>query len=71
MNCYAVARRKLSPVNATRFHADVIRHDVWLYFCFTLRLRDVEKLFAQRGIEVSCETIRCWTRKFGQVSRPT
>ena len=50
-----------------RFPPDVIRHAVWLYFRFTLSLRDVEELLAQRGIEVSYETIRCWTRKFGQV----
>jgi putative transposase len=50
-----------------RFPPDVIRHAVWLYFRFTLSLRDVEELLAQRGIEVSYETIRCWTRKFGQL----
>ena len=41
-----------------RFPADVIRHAVWLYFRFTLSFRDVEELLAQRGIEVSYETIR-------------
>jgi putative transposase len=50
-----------------RFPPDVIRHAVWLYFGFTLSLRDVEELLAQRGIEVSYETIRCWTRKFGRL----
>jgi putative transposase len=50
-----------------RFPPDVIRHAVWLYFRFTLSLRDVEELLAQRGIEVSYETIRCRTRKFGQL----
>lgn len=48
-----------------RFPADVIRHAVWLYFRFTLSFRDVEELLAQRGIEVSYETVRCWTLKFG------
>ena len=48
-----------------RFPAEVIRHAVWLYFRFTLSFRDVEELLAQRGIEVSYETIRCWTLKFG------
>jgi transposase-like protein len=48
-----------------RFPADVIRQAVWLYFRFTLSLRDVEELLAQRGIEVSYETIRCWIVKFG------
>jgi hypothetical protein len=48
-----------------RFPADVIRYSVWLYFRFTLSFRDVEELLAQRGIEISYETIRCWTIKFG------
>ena len=48
-----------------RFPAELIRHAVWLYFRFSLSLRDVEEMLAARGIEVSYETIRCWTRKFG------
>ena len=48
-----------------RFPADVIRHAVWLYFRFSLSFRDVEELLAQRGVEVSYETIWCWTIKFG------
>jgi transposase-like protein len=53
-----------------RFPPDVIRYAVWLYFRFTLSFRDVEELLAQRGIEVSYETIRCWTIKFGpQIAR--
>ena len=49
-----------------RFPPDVIRLAVWLYFRFTLSFRDVEEMLAQRGIEASYETIRCWTLKFGQ-----
>jgi len=45
----------------------VIRHAVSLYFRSTLCLREVEELLGQRGIEVNYETIRCWTRKIGQV----
>jgi transposase-like protein len=53
-----------------RFPADVIRHAIWLYFRFTLSFRDVEEFLAQRGIEVSYETVRCWTIKFGpQIAR--
>ena len=48
-----------------RFPPDVIRYGVWLYFRFTLSFRDVGELLAQRGVEVSYETIRCWTLKFG------
>jgi putative transposase len=50
-----------------RFPPEVIRYALWLHFRFTLSLRDVEELLAQRGIEVSYETIRCWTIKFGPV----
>ena len=48
-----------------RFPPDVIRQAVWLYFRFTLSIRDVEELLAQRGIQVSRETVRCWVNKFG------
>lgn len=48
-----------------RFPADVIRRAVWLYFRFTLSFRDVEEMLAERGIDLSYETIRCWCIKFG------
>lgn len=41
-----------------RFPKEVIQHGVWLYFRFTLSLRDVEEMLARRGIDVSYETIR-------------
>ena len=50
-----------------RFPPDVIRHAVWLYFRFTLSLRDVEEMLAERGIETNYDTIRCWTLKFGRL----
>jgi transposase-like protein len=50
-----------------RFPAAVIRQAVWLYFRFTLSLRDVEEMLAQRGIEVSYETVRMWTIRFGSI----
>ena len=43
----------------------MIRYAVWLYFRFTLSVRDVEELLAQRGIEVSREAVCCWVIKFG------
>jgi putative transposase len=57
----------MTPISYARhrFPPEVIRHAVWLYFRFTLSFRDVEDLLAERGIEVSYETIRCWTLKFG------
>jgi len=48
-----------------RFKPDTIRLAVWLYFRFTTSLRDVEEMLAERGIDVSYETIRCWANKFG------
>ena len=43
----------------------VIQRAVWLYLRFTLSYRDVEDLLAERGLEVSYETIRRWMLKFG------
>ena len=48
-----------------RFPAAVIQHAVWLYFRFPLSFRDVEDLLAERGIDVSYETVRRWSIKFG------
>ena len=50
-----------------RFSSDVIQFAVWAYFKFSLSLRDVEDLLAERGIEVSRESIRSWCRKFGRI----
>lgn len=44
----------------------MISHGVWLYFRFALSSRDVCELMLARGVEVSHETIRHWTRRFGQ-----
>ena len=33
---------------------------------FSLSLRDVELLLAERGVEVSYESVRRWCLKFGQ-----
>jgi putative transposase len=48
-----------------RFPPDVIRHAVWLYLRVTLSYRDFEELLAERGLDVSYETIRRWVLKFG------
>jgi putative transposase len=45
----------------------MIQHAVWLYLRFTLSYRDVEDLLAERGVEVSYETLRRWVGKFGPV----
>src|ERR1700678_4659539 len=48
-----------------RFPPEVIDHAIWLYLRFTLSLRDVEDLLAERGITVSYETVRRWVNHFG------
>ena len=48
-----------------RFPPDVIRYVAWLYCRVTMSLRNVEDLRAERGIDVSYETVRCWANKFG------
>ena len=49
-----------------RFPAEIISHAVGLYHVFSLSLRDVGLLLAERGIVVSYETVRRWCKKFGQ-----
>jgi putative transposase len=48
-----------------RFPAQIIQYAVWLYFRFPLSYRDVEELLAERGIDVTYETVRRWALKFG------
>ena len=48
-----------------RFPPTIIQRAVWLYFRFPLSFRDVEEMLAERGIDVSYETIRRWILKFG------
>ena len=50
-----------------RFPPTVICHSIWLYARFTLSLRDVEDLLAERGLDVSYETVRRWFLKFGSI----
>ncbi len=50
-----------------RFPPEIIQHAVWLYARFTLSFRDVEDLLAERGIDVSNETVRRWFLKFGRL----
>ena len=55
---------KPDPHYRHRFPAEIISHAVWLYHVFSLSLRDVELILAERGIVVSYETIRRWCKKF-------
>jgi putative transposase len=57
----------MQPVSYARhqFPPEIIRYAVWLYLRFTLSHRDVEELLAERGLDVSYETVRRWVLKFG------
>jgi transposase-like protein len=63
-----------------QFPPEIIRHAVWPYVRFALSYRDVEDMLAERGLDVSYETVRRWVLKFGPLfarelrrrrSRPT
>ena len=49
-----------------RFPPEIIRYAVLLYFRFPLSFRDIEDMLAERGADVSYETIRRWCLKFGR-----
>src|SRR5688572_18735603 len=59
MAVVSYARHQFPPV--------VIQQAVWLYLRFTLSYRDVEELLAERGLDISYETVRRWVLKFGSV----
>jgi transposase-like protein len=50
-----------------RFPPEIIQHTVWLCYRFALSYRDVEDLLAERGIDISYETVRQWALKFGRI----
>jgi putative transposase len=54
-----------SSYHRHRFLAVIISHAVWLYHVFSLSLRDVELILAERGVAATHESIRQWCRKFG------
>ena len=41
-----------------RYPSIVIQQAIWLYFGFALSYRDVEDMLAERGIDVSYDTVR-------------
>ena len=47
-----------------RFPPEIIQHAIRLYLRFTLSYRDVEELLAERGLDISYETVRRWVLKF-------
>ena len=54
-----------------RFPPEIISHAVRFYHRFTLSLRDIEDLMAERNVIVYYESIRQWCATFGlDYSRP-
>jgi putative transposase len=67
MAAFGVMNQPLNPYRGFRFPREIIQHAVWLYHCFSLSLRDVELILAERGIVVSYESIREWGLRFGRM----
>ena len=60
-------RMKKISYSGYRFPPEIIHQAIWLYLRFTLSLRDVEDLLAERGVALSYETVRRWVNHFGPV----
>ena len=60
-------RKPASPFKYFNSSSEVIRLVVMLYVRFPLSLRNVEDLLAERGIDLSHETIRYWWNRFGPI----
>ena len=54
-----------NPYAGHRYPPEIIAHSVWVYHRFCLSFRDVQDLWAERGVIVSYESIRQWCLKFG------
>ena len=54
-----------SPFRYFNSSSEVIRLVPMMYVRYPLSLRNVEDLLAERGIEISHETVRFWWNRFG------
>src|ERR687889_802063 len=59
------SRVPASPFRYFNSSPEVIRLAVLLYVKYPLSLRNVEDLLAERGIDISHETVRYWWNRFG------
>ena len=57
--------RSDNPFRYFNSSPEVIRLVVMMYVKYPLSLRNVEDLLAERGIEISHETVRYWWNRFG------
>lgn len=60
-------RHEQERLSWSPFSTAIVQLTVWMYARFTLSLRDVEALLAERGLDIYYETVRRWFLKFGQV----
>src|ERR1700720_1110981 len=56
-----------SPFRYFNSSPEVIRLVVMMYVRYPLSLRNVEDLLAERGIDISHETVRFWWNRFGPI----
>ena len=56
-----------NPYHRRRFPSEIISHCVWLYYRFSLSYRDIELMMAERGLDLTYESIRYWCLKFGHL----
>ena len=56
-----------SPFRYFRSSPEVISLAVMMYVRYPLSLRKVEDLLAERGFDVSYETVRFWWNRFGPI----
>jgi hypothetical protein len=55
----------VQPIPILNSSPEVIRLVVMMYVRYPLLLRNVEDLLAERGIDISHETVRFWWNRFG------
>lgn len=58
-------KTSISMFKLHSFPQEIIQYAVWVYHWFNMSHRGIEDLLAERGIEVSYESIRSWCNKFG------
>ena len=56
-----------NPFRYSNSSPEVIRLVVMMYVKYPLSLRNVEDLLAERGIDISYETVRYWWNRFGRL----
>ena len=45
-----------------RYPAEIISYAIWMYHRFNTSYRDIEEMLRYRGILVSYETVRTWSK---------